>query len=180
MDNKASRRDLVGLGMAVLVCALLLLVHHYPNAGSKAAKLPCPALHQMHSLSVGNELIGYVVNQRHDPLDDTLAFNVVVRSIDAAQEDYQAICKQIVADVVRTSGRKDILVNIYDSTEACYLYEVCGLQRHDFLSPEQLKLVNEHKLASFVGAVQQSELPNTITFCQAGAAGKNDCQVFEL
>jgi hypothetical protein len=69
-------------------------------------------------------------------------------AIDPIKDNYKCYCRDIVNDVIQKSGSDKIVVNIYDSYEACKLSEAAGMD-YKVLRKEEEKLANEHRVATY-------------------------------
>lgn len=145
----------------------------------KAVSYTQPFEH-LRTISLNNDLLGYVVYQTYNALEDTICFNIVVRDLNPATDDYKAICRAVVADIKQWSRLKEMKVNIYDSSEACSLYEVKWLQEHEFLNSEQLALVHQHTIASYIGNISNEPNANTIAYFTDAANGLAELETFTL
>lgn len=75
-----------------------------------------------HDLLLGYQLHQQTMVSPSDSITRTHVFNAIVKDIDPTQDNYEALCTDIIKDIVAQYGYDNLVVNIFDSTDAYTLH----------------------------------------------------------
>jgi hypothetical protein len=96
-------------------------------------------------------LIGYELHDDGEYFDGDETyptFSAVVKNIDTKNDNYRSLCKDVLADIIRTCGDKHVIVNIYDSFEA-YTLARSAESQYKLLNKEEEDTINNHRVATY-------------------------------
>jgi hypothetical protein len=77
--------------------------------------------------------------------------SAIIRSVTPGSDDYKALCRLVVTDIMRDAGTDKIQVNIYDGYEAYALAEIKHNQGFQILNRIESDSVEKHNVAIYFG-----------------------------
>ena len=152
---KPGRKSMAAIAVLAFTTVCIVVAHLcLPYKGAKAIPADTKVILPFHTISMpgsSQDLYAYELHRRQIPQDDMPEYCAVVRNIDPARDDYKAYCRAVVADIMKTTGSKKIIVYVYDSNEAYHLYEVRFLLQLQNLDAREMATVNDHHIATYIG-----------------------------
>ena len=142
---------IVFFGVVIFGRGLKFDVHTDVPENKTAAHLPYKTMYNtIISNDFNNLLISYELHEGGEYNDGTTTcpqFSAVIRGIDSQKDNYKVLCRDVVSDVIKTCGNKEIVVNIYDSFEAYTLAR--AEQQYKYMSKEEEDTINKHRVAAY-------------------------------
>jgi len=137
--------------------------HAAAQEHKRVAHLPCKTLYK--TIPNSENAIGLIGFELHedgeysDGEETYPAYSVVVKDIDSQNDNYRALCRDIIADVINTCGDDQVVVNIYDSFEA-YQLAISSEEFGRFLNREEEETIKSHRVATYQYAYVDNNTDN--------------------
>lgn len=152
---KRTIRRARNLGLVLLAWGLIHksgIMHHPEITAATFAQAHLPTIFKtIPSVHTDTGLLGYELHTTvlRDPRDmgTRRVYSAVIRELEPGTDDYRAMCRDIVTDIIETYGQTQMTINIFDSFEAYCFYESDNRMGTQWSSGD---LLGTHMVASYV------------------------------
>ena len=126
--------------------------------------------HTINASDSSGDLIGYVLHEKKSDDNSYLECSAIVRELNPEKDDYKALCKDVIDDIVAGARTRKIVVNIYDNDSAYQIFEINAIQNYGMVDTNDMKLYGKHFVAAYESYMydEDDNDANSITFYQYG------------